>query len=169
MVNAMKRHILFLVAGMVCLLFASCGPPPMDGGGQYPPHAGGPPHQMPGNSSVQPATYVTGPSNPQGRMPPPSPLFDAMDLNNDDVITFDEVQNASDSLMSMDRNQDGVLSRMELMSRAGDLKKGQRRGMGGGPQGVHPPHVHPNGQSGQFGPPGPFPPPGAMEGQGPSQ
>ena len=51
---------------------------------------------------------------PGGRRPPPSPLFEALDLNHDGEIDADELAKASESLKKLDKNGDGKLTPDEL-------------------------------------------------------
>jgi hypothetical protein len=53
-------------------------------------------------------------SNFNGHRPPPSPLFQALDVNHDGVIDADEIANASAELKTLDKNGDGVLTRDEV-------------------------------------------------------
>src|SRR3954469_4268206 len=55
-----------------------------------------------------------GPGGPGGQRPPPSPLFEALDLNHDGVIDADELAKASQSLKKLDKNGDGKLTLDEL-------------------------------------------------------
>ena len=55
--------------------------------------------------------------------PPPSPLFAALDANHDGVIDAQEIANAPAALKALDKNNDGQLTRDELMP--------PRRGPGG--------------------------------------
>lgn len=48
-----------------------------------------------------------------GHRPPPNPLFEALDLNHDGVISADEIAKASDSLKKLDKNGDGQLTHDE--------------------------------------------------------
>jgi hypothetical protein len=61
------------------------------------------PQQSSGNSN-----------GPRGHRPPPSPLFQALDVNHDGVIDADEIANASAELKTLDKNGDGVLTRDEV-------------------------------------------------------
>ena len=55
------------------------------------------------------------PRGPGGHRPaPPCPLFEALDLNHDGVISADEIAQAAQSLKKLDRNGDGQLTRDEL-------------------------------------------------------
>jgi hypothetical protein len=68
-----------------------------------------------------------GPGGPGGQRPPPSPLFEALDLNHDGVIDADELAKASESLKKLDKNGDGKLTPDEL--------RPARRGPNGPPPG----------------------------------
>jgi hypothetical protein len=46
--------------------------------------------------------------------PPPSPVINALDANQDGVISADEIANAPALLLTLDRNGDGQLTRDEL-------------------------------------------------------
>jgi hypothetical protein len=49
----------------------------------------------------------------RGHRPPP-PIFEALDLNHDGIISADEIAKASESLKKLDKNGDGQLTRDEL-------------------------------------------------------
>ena len=46
--------------------------------------------------------------------PPPSPVINALDANQDGVISADEIANASAALLTLDKNGDGQLTRDEF-------------------------------------------------------
>jgi EF hand len=53
-------------------------------------------------------------NGPRGHRPPPSPLFQALDVNHDGVIDADEIANAPAELKTLDKNGDGILTRDEV-------------------------------------------------------
>jgi len=55
------------------------------------------------------------PSGPGGHRPPPLPLQLALDVNHDGVIDSNEIANASEELLTLDKNGDGQLSQDEYM------------------------------------------------------
>ena len=64
-----------------------------------------------------PAGQAGGPGGPgmRGhRLPPPSPLMQALDVNHDGVIDADEIANAPAALKTLDKNGDGKLTPDEL-------------------------------------------------------
>ncbi len=70
----------------------------------------------------------------QAQRPPLPPVLAAVDVNQDGVLSADEIAAAPAALMTLDANQDGVLTRDEL--RPADRGQGQGRGRGfGGPRG----------------------------------
>jgi predicted O-methyltransferase YrrM len=72
--------------------------------------------------------------------PPPSPLVEVLDANHDGEISAEEVQNASEALRKLDKNQDGKLTLAELRPqwpREGE-RRGQRRPEGDAPDGPPP-------------------------------
>lgn len=74
-----------------------------------------------------------GPGGPGGR--PPSPLFAALDTNKDGKLDATEIANASTSLKTLDKNNDGEITPDEIR---GPRPGGGRGGPGGGP-GPRPP------------------------------
>jgi hypothetical protein len=46
--------------------------------------------------------------------PPPLPVITALDANQDGVISADEIANASTTLLTLDKNGDGQLTRDEF-------------------------------------------------------
>jgi hypothetical protein len=130
-------RICSLLATCLCVVIVSVvqaqGPPPP--GGQ-PPGRGG---RGPG-----------GPGGGFGFQPPPFPLLEALDANQDGKLSKEEVENAVAALKKLDKDADGKLSKEEIgwppefMGRGGP----GGRGMGfGGPGG-------PGGPGGFFGGPG---------------
>jgi len=74
--------------------------------------------------------------------PPQSPLFRALDVNRDKVLSAEEIDNAAAALAKLDKNGDGQLTRDELMPQrpqgnGGESKEGgdqqQPPGDAGGP------------------------------------
>src|SRR3954467_8147065 len=96
------------------------------GQGPKPPRAGA--DRGPG-SDFQPGRDggPSGPGGPGGHRPPPSPLFEALDLNHDGEFDADELAKASQSLKKLDKNGDGKLTPDEL--------RPARRGPNGPPPG----------------------------------
>jgi hypothetical protein len=99
-----------------------------------------------------------GPGGPgvNGRRPPPSPLFMALDVNHDGVIDADEIANAPAALKALDKNGDGKLTQDELRpprpenAANGDVNDPPRwDGPGGG-------HGGPPGVNGRRPPPDPL-------------
>ena len=76
-----------------------------------------------------------------GFRPPPHPLMTALDANNDNRLTKDEIANAASALAKLDKDGDGILSESELRPQFGG--RGGMRGPSG-----------PGGPSGQGGPGG---------------
>jgi hypothetical protein len=111
------------------------GPPD----GDRPPRQGGP-----GNG---------GPGMYGRRMPPPSPLMDALDANHDGIIDSNEIANASAALKKLDKNGDGKLTPDELRPQRPQHFGG---GQGGppGPDSQRPPQG-PSGQDSLRPPQGP--------------
>jgi phosphatidylethanolamine-binding protein (PEBP) family uncharacterized protein len=72
-----------------------------EGGRENPPPPGGPDDGPP-------------PPPPEGRRPPRSPLFLALDRNQDGRLTRDELAQAQKSLLTLDRNKDGKLTEEEV-------------------------------------------------------
>jgi hypothetical protein len=78
--------------------------------------------QSDGNSPPPP------PGGAHGQPPPPPPLLHALDTNKDGELSADEIANAAKSLLTLDKNGDGKLDRMELRP----PPPGQRPGEGSG-------------------------------------
>lgn len=64
----------------------------------------------------------------QGFHPPPSPLINALDVNQDGIIDSNEIANASAELKTLDKNGDGQLTRDEYCP----PRRGHPPGGGGG-------------------------------------
>ena len=64
-----------------------------------------------------------GPGMRGHRLPPPSPLMQALDVNHDGVIDADEIANEPAALKTLDKNGDGKLTPDELRP-ACPLRKG---------------------------------------------
>lgn len=90
------------------------------------------------------------------RMPPPSPLMEALDANHDGVIDADEIANASAALKKLDKNGDGKLTQDELRPQHPQGMSGQ--GGPGGP-GQQDQHRGPGQGGGHSAPDGQLPPP----------
>jgi hypothetical protein len=68
---------------------------------------------------------------PEGHRAPPSPLIMALDLDRDGILSTEEIGRAPESLLTLDRNGDGQLTREDL--RPGPHGTGELR-RGPGPQ-----------------------------------
>jgi len=103
---------------------------------------------------------------------PPMPLVEALDIDRDRVISANELKNATSSLLTLDKNNDGKLTENEYGPQAGGRGLGgppggnrgggnSRRGQPGGPEGRGGPGGRgPGGglgEGGDGGPPGPDP------------
>ena len=77
---------------------------------------------------------------------PPMPVIEVLDADHDHVISASELKNATSSLLTLDKNNDGKLTENEFGPRAGGGGRGQggpqgggrdnaRRGLPGGPEG----------------------------------
>jgi hypothetical protein len=73
--------------------------------------AGGTP---PDDQSPPPQNGQGGGPGMNGHRPPPSPLFLALDVNRDGVLESNEIANASNELLTLDKNGDGKLTQGEL-------------------------------------------------------
>ena len=69
-----------------------------------------------------------------GHRPPPSPLFEALDLDHDGVISAAELAKAAESLKKLDRNGDGQLTHDEVRPPRPEGERGGERQGPGGPQ-----------------------------------
>lgn len=87
----------------------------------------------------------------QGFRPPPSPLVQALDVNHDGIIDSNEIANAPAELLTLDKNNDGQLTRDEFRPHR---PPGPPPGDGEMPNGG-PPGPPPGGDSSDGGPPGP--------------
>ncbi|MDZ4852304.1 MAG: EF-hand domain-containing protein [Pirellulaceae bacterium] len=73
-----------------------------------------------------------------GFRPPPNPVMEALDANHDQIISADEIQAATKSLLTLDKNGDGKLSFEECQPafpRPGDFRPGEQ-GPGAGRPGA---------------------------------
>ncbi len=111
---------------------------------------------------------------PPGGGPPgggrgPNPLVEALDVDHDRVLSADELKNASDALLALDRNKDGKLTEEEYRPAGG--RGGIVGGPGGGREGGAPPNNRRGGTDGRRpegqGGPGRGPGPGGPGGRGP--
>lgn len=95
--------------------------------------------------------------------PPPNPVVEALDTDHDRVISSDELKNATTSLLTLDKNNDGKLTENEFAPFGGG------RGMGPGQGGGRTGNGRRPGQGGAGGPGGPGgrPPGGGPPGGGP--
>ena len=87
----------------------------------------------------------------QGFRPPPSPVVQALDVNHDGIIDSNEIANAPAELLTLDKNDDGQLTRDEYRPHR---SPGPPPGDGEMPNGS-PPGPPPGGDSSDGGPPGP--------------
>lgn len=115
----MSRYTIPLIASLGFLLSgASCAPPPVEGTVyRNPRDTAQPRREEPSPSIVQPAVYQTvsaTSSTSRGSGPPPSPLFYAIDADGNHVLSTEELQLAGESLLQLDRNEDGCLTVSEL-------------------------------------------------------
>ena len=55
------------------------------------------------------------PEAPGGLRPPPQPLLHVLDSNHNGELNKDEIANASSALIALDKNDDGELTRKELL------------------------------------------------------
>jgi len=87
------------------------------------------------------------PQQPGGHHPPPvPPILAIFDVDRDGVISEDEIDDASDALAKLDRNNDGQITREELMPprpEGGKPRKDGKRPEGGKPPGPPPGHRPP--------------------------
>jgi len=108
----MKRKLpmlITLVAGLSAItIIAQDAPPPR---GERPP----PGRERPG-----------GPGGPEGQRFPRMPLMAALDPNNDGVIDEKEIEQASKSLKTLDKNSDGKITMEELRPQRPDGPRGDR-------------------------------------------
>ena len=81
------------------LLAQSAGDQPPPRQGERPPPGEGPPGSGPGGHRHR---------------PPPPPVMVVLDANHDGVIDAQEIANASQALLQLDKNGDGQLTREEL-------------------------------------------------------
>lgn len=162
----MKKHITLLaltLGALTPILIAQNGPPPRGGQGQGQGQGG------PGGG---------GPSGQGHHRMPPNPLVQALDTNHDGTIDASEIANASQSLLTLDKNGDGQLTPDEYQPKPpkqgnqnnqnGRRQRPQNNGGQGGPGQGPPPRGQGGGQNGQNGQngQGPPPPPDGQGGQG---
>ncbi len=72
------------------------------------------------------------PKEPRGHRPPP--IIAVLDAERDGVISAEEIENAPDALLQLDKNSDGELTREELHPE-GRPPRGGGRPPGGKPEG----------------------------------
>jgi hypothetical protein len=63
---------------------------------------------------------------PRGQRPPPPPVIAALDADRDGVISAEEIENASEALLALDKNGDGELTRDELHPQGPPPREGGR-------------------------------------------
>lgn len=106
---------------------------------------------------AQPPAGRGGPPGGGGR--PPMPLIEVLDTDRDRVISSDELKNATSSLLTLDKNNDGKLTENEYGPHAGGRGQGgppggnraggnSRRGQSGGQEGRGGPGGHGPGENG---------------------
>lgn len=103
---------------------------PRDGG----PRDGGPREGGPREGGPRDGGPRDG--GPEGRRMPPIPVLDALDVNGDGQLDAAEIARAAESLKTLDRDQDGMLSFAEMMPKfRGDPNRGpEGRGGPDGPR-----------------------------------
>jgi hypothetical protein len=74
-----------------------------------------------------------GPGGPGGRPRMVSPLMEALDTNRDGILDAEEIKNAKNALLTLDKNTDGKLTQEEL--RPARPPGGRGPGGPGGPEG----------------------------------
>lgn len=70
-----------------------------------------------------------------GGMLPPHPLMETLDLDKDGKLSAEEIKKAPQSLLKLDKNGDGELTRDEVRPSRADLGKGMGKGSKGGKDG----------------------------------
>ena len=88
-----------------------------------------------------------GPGGPGGGRPRMvSPLMEALDANHDGILDADEIKNAANALMKLDKNGDGKLTEDELRPArpGGGRGPGGPGGPGGPDRGGRPPRPEKN-------------------------
>lgn len=122
-----------------------------------------------------------GPGGQGGQRPPPPlpPILQALDTNHDGILEADEINNAAQSLRTLEKSGSDQLTIPELLGPPHHHRGPQGQGQGGGPanpgaqtsgsneQGQgNPPPPPPDGPGGQDGPPPGPPPDGGPGGPG---
>ena len=85
------------------------GPPRPEGKGGCPPREAGPPR---GDRPPRDDQESDSEERPDHR--PPPPLIRVFDTDEDGVLSEEEIDNASEALSELDRNNDGEITREEL-------------------------------------------------------
>lgn len=69
-------------------------------------------------------------AKPKGKVPRPAPplLLPVLDTDKDGALSADEIANASASLLELDKNDDGQLTKKEILPKKPKGKKGKKKG-----------------------------------------
>ncbi len=118
MMNMIMKNRLLTLAGLALTVsaFTVAAQPAPD----TPPPGGGSPTSAPGGPRP---------------FPPRSPIIAALDANHDGVIDAQEIANAPAALKTLDKNNDGQLTRDEYMPPPGGPRRGGPPGAGRGARG----------------------------------
>ena len=108
--GAVKTCILLLLVASTHALLVGCDPPPLDVG--VPPDARG---RGPSNAA-HPGQQTFAGWTPDGARhnSPVAPLFQALDVDHDQILSPEEIADSPKQISLLDRNQDGVLVQDEI-------------------------------------------------------